>query len=70
VLGMCAYLAGVTQAPLTSFVIVMEMTSGHSIALPLMLTAAIGAAVSRLLSPSLYRTLAERYVFVTGRSVA
>jgi chloride channel protein, CIC family len=62
ILGMCGYLAGVTQAPLTSFVIVMEMTTGHEIVLPLMLTATIGTVVSRLLSPPLYRTLAERYV--------
>lgn len=61
VLGMCAYLAGVTQAPLTAFVIVLEMTAGHSMALPLMLTAASAAALSRAVSPSLYRTLASRY---------
>jgi H+/Cl- antiporter ClcA len=61
ILGMCGYLAGVTQAPLTSFVIVMEMTTGHEILLPLMLTAMIATVASRLLSPPLYRTLAERY---------
>jgi H+/Cl- antiporter ClcA len=61
ILGMCGYLAGVTQAPLTSFVIVMEMTTGHEIVLPLMLTAMIATVVSNLLSPPLYRTLAERY---------
>jgi H+/Cl- antiporter ClcA len=70
VLGMCGYLAGVTQAPLTAFVIVLEMTAGHSMALPLMLTAAIGAGTSRLISPSLYRTLADRYGPVTGRTAA
>lgn len=61
VLAMCGYLAGVTQAPLTSFVIVMEMTTGHQIVLPLMLVATVGTMVSKLLSPPLYRTLAERY---------
>jgi H+/Cl- antiporter ClcA len=62
ILGMCGYLAGVTQAPLTSFVIVMEMTSQHAMVLPLMVTAAIATAVSKLISPPLYRTLAlERY---------
>ena len=30
ILGMCGYLAGVTQAPLTALVIVMEMTSQHA----------------------------------------
>jgi H+/Cl- antiporter ClcA len=65
VLGMCGYLAGVTQAPLTSFVIVMEMTTGHEIVLPLMLTATIGTVASKLFSPPLYRTLAERYAPAT-----
>jgi H+/Cl- antiporter ClcA len=62
ILGMCGYLAGVTQAPLTSFVIVMEMTAQHAMLLPLMVTAAVATAVSKLLSPPLYRTLAQRYL--------
>jgi H+/Cl- antiporter ClcA len=61
IVGMCGYLAGVTQAPLTSFVIVMEMTSQHGMVLPLMITAAIATAISKLLSPPLYQTLALRY---------
>ncbi|HEX3835551.1 MAG TPA: chloride channel protein [Steroidobacteraceae bacterium] len=61
ILGMCGYLAGVTQAPLTALVIVMEMTSQHAMVLPLMITAAVATAVSRLLSPPLYQTLARRY---------
>ncbi len=61
ILGMCGYLAGVTQAPLTSFVIVMEMTAQHAMVLPLMVTAAIATALSRLITPPLYQTLADRY---------
>ena len=61
ILGMCGFLAGVTQAPLTSFVIVMEMTSQHAMVLPLMLTAAIATALSQLISPALYQSLAGRY---------
>ena len=62
ILGMCGYLAGVTQAPLTSLVIVMEMTMQHAMVLPLMVTAALATGTSKLLSPPLYRTLAqERY---------
>jgi H+/Cl- antiporter ClcA len=64
ILGMCGYLAGVTQAPLTSFVIVMEMTQQHAMLLPLMITAALATAVSKLLSPPLYQTLARRYAAV------
>ena len=62
ILGMCGFLAGVTQAPLTSFVIVMEMTSQHAMVLPLMLTAAIATTLSKLISPALYQALADRYV--------
>ena len=61
VLGMCGYLAGVTQAPMTTLVIVMEMTSGQQVVLPLMLTATIATGTSKLVSPPLYRALAERY---------
>ena len=62
IVGMCGYLAGVTQAPLTSLVIVMEMTSQHAMVLPLMITAAISTAISKLFSAPLYQTLAKRYV--------
>jgi H+/Cl- antiporter ClcA len=65
ILGMCGFLAGVTQAPLTSFVIVMEMTSQHAMVLPLMLTAAIATALSKLISPALYQSLADRYAAPT-----
>jgi len=62
ILGMCGYLAGVTQAPLTSLVIVMEMTAQHAMVLPLMVTAAIATALSRLISRPLYQSLADRYL--------
>lgn len=61
ILGMCGYLAGVTQAPLTSLVIVMEMTAQHAMVLPLMVTAALATAVSKLITPPLYQSLADRY---------
>jgi H+/Cl- antiporter ClcA len=61
ILGMCGYLAGVTQAPLTSLVIVMEMTSQHAMVLPLMVTAAVSTAISKLITPPLYQSLADRY---------
>ncbi len=62
ILGMCGYLAGVTQAPLTSLVIVMEMTAQHAMVLPLMVTAALATAVSKLMAPPLYQSLADRYI--------
>jgi H+/Cl- antiporter ClcA len=67
---MCGYLAGVTQAPLTSLVIVMEMTTQHAMVLPLMITAAISTAVSKLLTPPLYQTLARRYATADAGNVA
>lgn len=62
-LAMVAYFAGVVQAPITAFVIVMEMTDNHEMVLPLMATALIATGVSRLVCPRpLYRTLAERFL--------
>jgi H+/Cl- antiporter ClcA len=53
-LGMAAFLAAVTQAPLAAFIIVMEMVDGHAMALSPM-AAALGAKlVSRWLSQPLY----------------
>jgi H+/Cl- antiporter ClcA len=65
ILGMCGFLAGVTQAPVTSFVIVMEMTAEHAMVLPLMLTAAVATAISKMVSKPLYQTLADRYTVIT-----
>jgi H+/Cl- antiporter ClcA len=58
-LGMAGFLAATTQAPLTSFIIVMEMVDGHTMVLSLMACALVASGVSRLLSPPLYATLAH-----------
>ena len=58
-LGMAGFLAAVTQAPLTSFIIVMEMGTGHALVLSLMSSALIASGVSRLISVPLYASLAE-----------
>jgi len=42
-------------------VIVMEMTAQHAMVLPLMVTAALATAVSKLITPPLYQSLADRY---------
>jgi H+/Cl- antiporter ClcA len=58
VLGMAAYLAGVVQAPLTSAVILMEMTRDPGLVGPLMLAALIGRWASGLvMTESLYHRL-------------
>jgi len=61
-LGMVGYLAAVTQSPIMSFVIVMEMINGHALVISLMATALIASRVSRFFSPPLYEALAERYM--------
>ena len=57
-LGMVGFLAAATQAPLTAFIIVMEMVDGHSMVLSLMACAVIASSVSRVLGPPLYGALA------------
>ena len=57
-LGMVAFLAAATQAPLTAFIIVMEMVDGHSMVLSLMACAVVASTVSRVLTPPLYTALA------------
>ncbi|AME24122.1 MULTISPECIES: chloride channel protein [Burkholderiaceae] len=61
-LGMVGYLAAVTQSPIMSFVIVMEMINGHALVISLMGTALIASRVSRFFAPPLYEALAERYM--------
>ncbi len=59
VLGMVGFLAGMTQTPITSFVIVMEMTANHQMLLPLMATAVVAHAFSKTVAPvPLYHALA------------
>ena len=57
-LGMAGFLAAVTQAPLTAFIIVMEMVDGHALVLSLMASTVVASAVSRLISAPLYPSLA------------
>ncbi len=46
--GMASYLTGVVQTPITSFVIVSEMTQDHGMVIPLMVAALIADAMSRV----------------------
>ncbi len=58
-LCMAGFLAAVTQAPITSFIIVMEMIDGHEMVISLMAVALISTMLARLFSPPLYLALAE-----------
>lgn len=59
-LGMVSYLTGVVQAPITSVVIVMEMTDSHAMLIPLMAAAVIAQGASRLIcAKGIYHALAD-----------
>ncbi len=61
-MGMAAFLSGAIQAPITSFVIIFEMTNQHQMILPIMLASWIGYMVARLFrAKHLYQTLAGFY---------
>ena len=62
-LGMTAYFAGVTQAPITAFIIVLEVTGGQSMPVPLIAASVIASSLSRLICPtSLYHALAKNFI--------
>lgn len=57
-LGMVGFLAATTQGPLTAFIIVMEMVSGHPMVLSLMATALLASGIARRLTRPMYLELA------------
>lgn len=62
-LAMAAYLSGVTQAPLTSAVISMELTANQQMALPIMAACLLARAVSTLVCRKpVYHALADKLV--------
>jgi H+/Cl- antiporter ClcA len=65
-IGMAAFLSGTIQAPITSFVIIFEMTGGHHQMLtPVMLGSLVAFIVARLLGAEhLYPTLSKNYQFL------
>ncbi len=62
-IGMASYLAGVVQTPITSFVIVSEMTQDHAMVIPLMVAALIADATSKLVcKDGLYHALSKPFL--------
>ena len=57
-MGMVSFLAATTGGPITAFIIVMEMVSGHAMVLSLMACALLSSGVSRLVTGSMYHELA------------
>jgi len=63
VLGMAGYFAGVVQAPMTAFVIILEMTGNHNNVIPLMCASMLGYGTARLISHEpLYHALSRIFV--------
>ena len=73
-LCMAGFLAAVTQAPITSAIIVMEMIDGHEMVISLMAVTLIAKAVSSRISPELYQQLALGFLktpnTTSGRNAA
>ena len=66
-IGMVTYLAGVVQAPITSFVICSEMTNDHAMIIPLMAAALIANGAAKVLSKEgLYHALAKNFLVAAG----
>jgi len=63
ILGMAGYFAGVTQAPMTAFVIILEMTGNHDNVIPIMIAAMLGYGTSRFIAPEpLYHALSRLFI--------
>jgi H+/Cl- antiporter ClcA len=62
ILCMVGFLAAVTQAPITSFIIVMEMVDGYNLVIAMMAAALLASGVSRAISKPLYATLAQAMI--------
>ncbi len=61
-LVMAAYLSGVTRAPVTSFIIMLEMTDSHEMLVPLMAASVIASTISKFICPTpLYHKLSEKF---------
>jgi H+/Cl- antiporter ClcA len=61
--GMVAFLTGITRAPFTSAIIVLEMTDRHSLIFHLMLAGMVSSIVSLMISRrSLYDALKTTYL--------
>ena len=69
VLGMAGYFAGVVQAPMTAFVIILEMTGDHDAVIPLMAVSMLGYLTSRILSREpLYHGLSRVFIAAAIRA--
>lgn len=64
-IGMAAFLSGTIQAPITSFVIIFEMTGHHQMLVPIMLASLTAFMIARLAGAKhLYPTLSLNYGYL------
>lgn len=62
-MGMTSGLAALTHSPLTSFILILEMTDRHTAIFPLMLAAIVGHGISKIISAqSFYEFVSERII--------
>lgn len=62
-LGMAGYFSGVVQAPMTAFVIILEMTGNHDNVIALMLASMLGYGTARMISHEpLYHALSRVFI--------
>jgi H+/Cl- antiporter ClcA len=62
-LGMIAFLTGVTRTPFTSFVLVLEMTDRHSAIFPMMVAALAAEAAGRFIQRrGFYEVMKDRFL--------
>jgi H+/Cl- antiporter ClcA len=67
---MVGFLAAVTQSPITSAIIVMEMIGSHEMVISLMAVALISKAVSSRMGPELYQQLARGFLHASESETA
>ncbi|MEA1651789.1 chloride channel protein [Nitrospirillum sp. BR 11164] len=69
--GMVAYFAGVVQAPITAFVIVLEMTGNHAMAVPIMAGSLIGCGAARVMgAEAVYHALSHGFLDRAHKAIA
>jgi len=62
-LGMAGYFSGVVQAPMTAFVIILEMTGNHDNVIALMAASVLGYGTARLITREpLYHALSRLFI--------
>ncbi|MDE1145593.1 MAG: chloride channel protein [Azospirillaceae bacterium] len=69
--GMVGYFSGVVQAPITAFVIVLEMTGNHALAVPIMAGSLIGCGAARMMgAEAIYHALSHGFLDRAHKAIA